>query len=317
MPNLFRDGWEKTIDNIAAKCPEFVRVCVVAGKSFLYFHGMTRAAALTYTTFLAAVPLLILLTAIALRIGFGSLISDYLPILERLGYFSGIISDLTPILKNAEHVPIGKLGIIGSLGLFITFLLAIGALEINFNVVWENKVSRSFLRQMIVYSPLLVVFAAVIGLFAGFAKYLHDFFEEFLIHDLHFSSNFFAAFQYAFWFGALLAAAFVIIFLMLFALPYRPSHYPMRKLFWTSFLSTFLATAAIYFYTGIISHIQSTLFVRYSLLYGSLAFIPLLFILVFGIWSIILFANSLVWTICNWPSAGEHTWNWVNSAKNL
>ena len=52
-------------DAIAERSVTPVKVAVIAGKSFLYFHGLTRAAALTYTTFLAVVPLLILLTSMA------------------------------------------------------------------------------------------------------------------------------------------------------------------------------------------------------------------------------------------------------------
>ncbi len=313
MPNLFRDGWEITIDRIAAKSPAFIRIAVVAGKSFLYYHGMTRAASLTYTTFLASIPLLILLTSIALHIGFGSLLSDYLPIIKNISSISDLVEYIEPFLTNAEHVPIGKLGLVGSIGLFLTFLLAIGSLEINFNVVWENKVSRSFLRQSIVYSPILIVCAAVIGLFAGFAQNLHDVGEALLVRDLHFNSGIFAALKSVFWFSALSAALYIIIFLMLYALPYRPSRYPRKKLIWTSLLSSAIALIAIFIYIFTISQIQSALVTRYSLLYGSLAFIPLVLILVFGIWSIVLCANSLVWTICNWPEAEKRTWNWTIS----
>jgi membrane protein len=75
--------------------------------------------------------------------------------------------------------------------------------------------------------------------------------------------------------------------------------------------------AAIYLYINIISTIQTSLFARFSRFYGSLAFIPLLLFLVFGIWTIILFANSLVWAICNWTEADKKIWNWTKTENNL
>lgn len=310
-----RDGWDVFIDAITAKCPGFVKIGVVTGKSFFYYHGFTRAASLTYTTFLAAVPFFILMTSIVIYVGFGSLLSDYWPILESIAPMQKIVINLRPILENAEHVPVKQLGIIGVSGLFITFMLAIGSLEINFNVVWENKTSRTFLHQCLVYSPILIVCAGVFGLFAGFAKRLHSLCEQLLVQDLHFGESFLDSLQGVFWFSSLNAIVFLIIFLMLFALPSRPSSYPKKRLVLTCLLSTFIAMLAIYVYTFSISQIQSMLFERYSLLYGSLAFLPLLLLLVFGIWAIILCANSLVWTMCNWPNARKRKWAWTN--KNL
>ena len=51
MPSWWKKfSWEWLFDNIAERSPTFVKVMVVTGKSFLYYHGMTRAASLTYTT---------------------------------------------------------------------------------------------------------------------------------------------------------------------------------------------------------------------------------------------------------------------------
>jgi hypothetical protein len=80
MPDWFTNfSWERMFDAIAARSVTPVKIAIIAGKSFLYFHGLTRAAALTYTTFLAVVPLLILLTSITIAVGFGNFVSDYLP----------------------------------------------------------------------------------------------------------------------------------------------------------------------------------------------------------------------------------------------
>ena len=54
MPDWWKNfSWERLFDSIAERSPSFVKVMVVTGKSFLYYHGMTRAASLTYTTLVA------------------------------------------------------------------------------------------------------------------------------------------------------------------------------------------------------------------------------------------------------------------------
>ena len=75
---------EERIDILTHRWPRFFRWFVIATKAFLFHHGTIRAAALTYTSFLAVVPLLILLTTITLAMGMGSFFSDYLPILDHL-----------------------------------------------------------------------------------------------------------------------------------------------------------------------------------------------------------------------------------------
>lgn len=301
---------EEIIDSYAAKSPIFVRIGVISTKSFLYYHGMMRAAALTYTTFLAAIPLIILLTAIALAIGLGNFFTDYLPYFNQVFSWDFPMEELMPILANAEHIPLGKLGIVGSATLFVTFLLAIGSLETNFNVVWENKTSRKLFHQILVYTPILIVFGGFIGIFAGVVNHVQNTMSLIVIEGLHFSEKDLGILINAFWWGALNFGIILIVFLMLFALPSRPIKIPKKKLLITSIFTSILSWIAIYIYSLILLLVQSTLIIRMSLFYGSLAFIPLMLLFVFGVWSIILYANSLVWTICTWPDSSNKTWNW-------
>lgn len=331
MPNWWKNfSWERLFDGIAAKSPTFVKVMVVTGKSFLYYHGMTRAASLTYTTLVAVVPLLILLTSITLAVGFGSFMSDYLPMILDMLSLDWPTEQITDIVKNAEHIPIGKLGFIGAAGLFVTFILAFGSLESNFNVVWEVKTSRTLYRQIQVYTPFLVILAGIIGLFAGFVNHVQSVLSMIIIDGFHFPPQILKILITAFWYTTFHIAAMVLIFLMLHALPARSLRqketgkappYSKRKLFGVAFLSTIVAWVAVNIYVKILMLIQTAMVTRMSIFYGSLAFIPLFLFLLFGVWSIILCANSLVWTICYWPESSKKKWNWnatledVHSAK--
>jgi membrane protein len=301
MPDWFTNfSWERMFDAIAARSVTPVKIAIIAGKSFLYFHGLTRAAALTYTTFLAVVPLLILLTSITIAVGFGNFVSDYLPHLLNILNLDWPIDPIIAIVKNAEHVPIGKLGFIGALGLFITFILAFGSLESNFNVVWENKVSRPLHKQLRIYTPLLLIFAGIIGLYAGFVNHVQNVLSVIVIDGLHFDPSVLHTLIDAFWYVTFHGAVILIIFLTLYALPARPDPktYTRKKLLLSSIGISFLAWVSIMIYVRILMLIQTTLVTRMSIFYGSLAFIPLILFLVFGIWTIVLCGNSIVWTIC-------------------
>jgi membrane protein len=255
MPEWFNNfSWEKMFDAIAARSVTPVKIAIIAGKSFLYFHGLTRAAALTYTTFLAVVPLLILLTSITIAVGFGNFVSDYLPVLLDILNLDWPIDPIIAIVKNAEHVPIGKLGFIGAMGLFVTFILAFGSLESNFNVVWENKVSRPLHKQLRIYTPLLLIFAGIIGLYAGFVNHVQSVLSVIVVDGLHFDPSVLRTLITAFWYVTFHGAIILIIFVTLYALPARPDPktYTKKKLLLSSIGISFLAWFSIMVYVRIL-----------------------------------------------------------------
>ena len=322
MPQWWKNfSWEWLFDNIAARSPTFVKIMVVTGKSFLYYHGMTRAAALTYTTLVAVVPLLIMLTSITLAVGFGNFISDYLPIVIDMLNLDWPTEQIMDLVENAEHIPIQKLGFIGAGGLFVTFILAFGSLETNFNVVWENKTSRTLIHQIKVYTPFLLIAALFFGMFAGFVNHIQKVLSVIIVDGFHFSPEVIKAMISAFWYSAYHITILLVIFLMLYKLPARPAGqnklYSRKKLILASMLSTFISWLAINIYVKILILIQTTMVTRMSIFYGSLAFIPLILFLLFGVWSIILCGNSLVWTICHWPAVSTKNWRWEGKIEDL
>lgn len=327
MPSWWKNfSWERLFDSIAARSPKAIKIAIVTGKSFLYYHGMTRAASLTYTTLVAVIPLLILLTSITLAVGFGNFMSDYMPIILDMLNLDWPTEPVQALVQNAEHIPIGKLGSIGAIGLFATFILAFGSLESNFNVVWEVKTSRTLIRQIQVYTPFLIIFAGFIGMFAGFVNHVQDVLSTIIIDGFHFSPQFLKIIITAFWYVAFHLASMLLIFLMLYALPARRLRqretgkkppYSKSKLLLYSIIATVIAWIAVNIYVKLLMLIQTAMVTRMSIFYGSLAFIPLFLFLLFGVWSIILCANSLVWTICYWPEASQKKWNWTATLEDV
>ena len=161
----------------------------------------------------------------------------------------------------------------------------------------------------------MLIFAGIIGLYAGFVNHVQNVLSVIVVDGLHFDPAVLHTLIDAFWYVTFHGAIILIIFLTLYALPARPDpkNYTKKKLLLSSIGISFLAWFSIIIYVRILMLIQATLVTRMSIFYGSLAFIPLILFLVFGIWTIVLCGNSIVWTICTWPESRDRIWNWEGS----
>ncbi len=310
-------SFEERIDALTEKSPAFVRALVVSTKCFVFYHGTIRAGAMTYTSFLALIPLLILLAAITLALGMGTFFSDYLPILNGLFSLNLPLDEIMPMLKNAEQIPLRSLGIIGSSGLLVTFILAIGNLEINMNVVWENHTSRSIAKQLLVYTPLLIVAAGFFGLFAGVVSQFRHALHTVVLAGNLFPIRYIGTLVDVFWMVAFHAGFILLFFIALVWLPFRKDRVSYKKILLPAFLTSIAMWAANSIYITALIYLQSLLIARFSLFYGSLAFIPLALLFVFGFWCIMLYGNGLVWTIYYYPRSIEKKWEWIQIRGNL
>ena len=157
-------------------------------------------------------------------------------------------------------------------------------------------------------------------MFAGFVNHVQHVLNMIVVEGFHFSPEVLKVLITAFWYAAFHGATMLLIFLMLYALPSRPKGarpYSRSQLLLSSLLSTVVSWVAINIYVKILMLIQTAMVTRMSIFYGSLAFLPLMLFLIFGVWSIILCGNSLVWTICHWPEAGQKTWNWKATLEDV
>ena len=302
---------EQRIDLLTHNWPIPLRVLIISTKAFLFHHGTIRAAAMTYTSFLAVIPFLILLTAISLSLGLGSFFNAYLPILDQFFSLGLPLEDIMPLLENTEHIHLRTLGLIGSISLFITYIFAIGNLEINMNVVWENQTSRSFLKQFVAYTPLLLLAALGLAFFAMFVNHVKLGLMDIAQNVTFFTTETVPQIMSAFWVVMVDVIFIALIFFAIFLLPYRKGHYSYKKLFWPSLLVSIGIWVCTCIYLTILIMLQQSIVGRMSLFYGSLAFIPLVLLFAFGFWAIMLYGNCVVWTIYSWPRSGVKKWNWV------
>lgn len=269
--------------------------------SHTWVHGMnhhifTRASALTYTALLAIVPTMILIHSIAGAFGILDLAEDILPLLNDHLQLGLPVAQLVPILGNAETIGFGQLGVIGSVALFITFILAMENLETNINVVWNVKENRSYLHKVVVAIPFLVIVGAMIGGITGFLSYLQHWMLLLNADGIDILKT-----EYWQWLGSwgIFIGAHLVLWLILYLtyqlVPYTRVH-PRNAV-----LSALFAVVVMRLLIWAFLHLQSYFFHRMSLFYGSLAFIPLVMLFIYGLWCVVLFGNTLSWRMQHWP----------------
>jgi membrane protein len=279
---LTEDIWRITpseVSGVRYLYYEIIKKLILAIQFFTNDRVMTRAAALTYSTMLATVPILSVVFGIAR--GFG--LSKYIEVWFR------------DVLAGQEHVAntiIGftnsylvhaKSGIFLGFGLVLmlwTVMLLTNNIEITFNEIWQVKKCRSLFRTITDYLtmffllPILIVISTGISIYmTTVVKQLPDFL---LLGPMMQSLIDLSPY-------VMMSAVFVALYLFM----------PNTKVKLTSVLIPgILAGCAFqglqYFY------IHSQIWVsQYNAIYGSFAAIPLFMLWAQISWSICLFGAEL------------------------
>lgn len=258
-------------------------------------HSFTRASALTYTTLLAVVPTIILIHSIAGAFGLFDIAADLLPHLNERFQLGLPMMQLNPILDKARFVGFKQLGIIGSAGLLFTFVTALENLETNINVVWGVTKNRKIFHKLFAAVPFLIIavltFAGVSGVISYIKYLLLLLSQEIPIWDRDSWSQLLSIVAFIGFHGLVFGALFVL---------YKLTPYTKVNTYYALF-SAFLITIFIRTFVWIFIYVQSMFFTRMSLFYGSLAFIPLVMLLIYSLWCLILYGNALTWRLQNWP----------------
>jgi membrane protein len=244
-----------------------------------------RAAALTYTTLLASVPFLIVLSSVAAQLGYLPLLSQVLPELREEFGVRVPLDGFEGIVKHAQAVPMGRLGILGGVSLLITFLLAVSNLEQAVNRIWKIERGRNWLVKLRDYVPFLlflVLFALLIAwILVELRTYLNLIVVASSGHEID------GKFPLRAIVGSALGLSWLGIVVLYWLIPHsrvRIRHAAIGATFSTTLLFGF-------FY--VMLRVQSLLFSRYSLLYGSLAGFPLVMLVIYFGWTIILMGAVL------------------------
>jgi len=150
---------------------EIVKKLVLAIRFFTAKRVVTKAAALTYSTLLAIVPILAVVFAIARGFGY----NKYIEIWFRDAFKSQPqVADIIISWVNSYlvHTQSGVFLGIGLLFMLYTVLMLVSNIEQTFNEIWQVKKPRSIFRTFTDYLAMFFVFPILIVLTSGISIFL-------------------------------------------------------------------------------------------------------------------------------------------------
>jgi YihY family inner membrane protein len=263
----------------------FVRVLVLAGFSFGSNEVPVRAAALTYTTLLSFVPFAIILSSVAGHFGYLDVLGRLLPyIMESFG----VNLPLDPILaavSRAEGIHFRTLGLTGSLALLFTFGLSMSGIEGAVDKVWNVHKVRTPLHRLKVYFPFLLLLIALVALASRFLVAYRDVLDVWLAQQVwpEFlpGSNLILG-----------ATSFSLISWIFLFFGYKSFPNTQVRL-GSAALGATCAVFMLFVATRLFLLFPSLIVGRNPFLYGSLAALPVILLIVYLFWAILLYGAAV------------------------
>lgn len=150
---------------------------VLTIQRFINDRLVNRAAALTYTTMLATVPILAIVFAIARGFGFSK-------VMEKLmresfqGHDTAIDALLESVNTYIQNTHSGLFIGIGFIMLIWTVLILTSNIENAFNAIWQVKKPRGAFRKFTDYFSLLLLFPLLLVFVSGFSIFMATIVKE-------------------------------------------------------------------------------------------------------------------------------------------
>ncbi len=264
------------------------RVLLYAGKRFGKDSCARSAAALSYSSLLALVPLLtIALTVLSAFPAFSQarvelqelVFKNFLP-------DAGIeISDqVTSFVENATQTT----GI-GVVALAATALLLLSTITSAFNAIWRVADQRSLFLKLLVYWALLTLGPMLIGASLTLSSYGFAMVEWSGIDG--YTRSFFDVTQFLP--AVLSAGAFTLLYIVV---PNRPVRF--RHAFGGAIVAAFLFEVLKKGFALYLAHFPS-----YQALYGALAAVPIFLVWMYLSWAVILFGAEIAASLPEWRAS--------------
>jgi len=253
-------------------------------KNFLRNRCILWAAALTYTTVFALIPLLAV--TFSLFHAFGGLkeLEEKIrpSILKALvpGAQEKLIGTIDSLI---ERLNAGAIGAVGTVLVFLAAIFLLGQLEMILNEIWGLKKHRPFFHRLAIYWTAITFGPPLLALSIGIPATLSSYQAVKWLGN-YINLNFFTFLSYLFiWFAFAGLYAFM----------------PNTKVrFWSAVVGGIVG-GTIWQIAGMAFTLYTSKILLYSKFYGSLGAIPLFFLWLFISWSIFLLGAELSFTFQN------------------
>lgn len=276
---------DKDIRKTRQFAARLARVLVLSVMSFRANQIPIRASALTYTAILSIVPFAIILSAVAGRFGYLDILSRLVTTMVSSMNLDINLDPVLEIIEFAQKVDFKQMGLVGSFGLSLTFFLAMGNIEFAIDHIWSIQKERNWWRRIKVYTPfLLLTVGVLIGAGNFLLKYrdylsprLYGDARSILVHDTLFLIST----------VGVLAVTWGVMFMLYYLIPNT------KVRFFPAALGASLATLGIYGLMRLVLAFPTLFISRTSYIYGSLAAVPLLLLLIYLFWIILLYGAAV------------------------
>lgn len=252
---------------------------------FIGHHGTIRSAAMTYFSSLALIPFLILISSIAGKLDYIGLLQDWLIEWETQYELSLPLDTLIPILNNLKSVNFASLGVIGSTSLFITFWFLLQNLEANINSPWECKSPRPMVKRFGLFAPFMAILFGSTMFISGWLEVMRHISKMKL-------GLFIVDINQPIWAGSsiLIILAGILWIFLFFCYATLPRTKVLKIYsFFVSLGTAVIMSAAI----GWFVFLESWMLKRYSVIYGSIAILPIVAIGLYVLWLLLLLGNTI------------------------
>ncbi len=260
----------------------WVHSALLAGMTFGTNLIPVRASALTYTTILAFIPFVAILSAVAGHFGYLDVLTRFFPYLNDTLDFDLPLDKILEVIENAQQVNFEKLGLIGSGGLLLTFFLSMGNIELAVNNIWNIRKKKNLWKRIKTYTPFMLFLILLVVIAAnGLIKYkvlLNSEIEGtgFVQHTL-FLVNILAV-------GILVWLGLAFLFILIPNTQVR---------FIPAMMGSTTSLAAIYLFSRVFVLFAKIMLNSNHLIYGSLAIVPVLLLFLYISWILVLFGAAV------------------------
>ena len=263
---------------------EVIKIASLAIRFFTAKRVMNQAAALTYSTLLAIVPILAVVFAIARGFGY----NKYIEVWFRDAFSSQPqVAEVLISFVNSYlvHTKSGIFLGVGLVFMLYTVMMLVNNIELTFNEIWQVKKKRSIFRTITDYTSMFFLFPILIVVSSGLSLFMAtmaDTMEDYILG---------AAVR-----TMLDMAPYVLMSLLFIAMyVFMPNtHVKVKNAIIPGVLSGIAMQVVQFVY------IHSQMWVTgYNAIYGSFAALPLFMLWVQISWTICLFGAELTYTSQN------------------